>query len=289
VRLAAENYLLALEARNARTAKDTRGRLERHFLPKFGAQLVTDLNKTSLDNWLASLVVKHDNSERVRRSKDTANRILSMVKALLNHAMRDPGNGLDDTAWWLVRPFHGVAKAREVHFSVEQVQALIRSAPDAAFADLLTVGFLTGARYGELIALKVADFDPPSKTLTITEGKTGRRTIILQSDAVVFFSRVAGNRGSTEVLLRRADSARWGRSHQLRRMASALGEAGLEKSGTFYALRHSYISRAIEGGVPLIVIAENCGTSVRMIENTYAKILAEKRREFIERGAPSLF
>jgi len=35
-------------------------------------------------------------------------------------------------------------------------------------------------------------------------------------------------------------------------------------------------------------VAENCGTSVRMIEKTYAKILAEKRREFIERGTPSL-
>ena len=38
--------------------------------------------------------------------------------------------------------------------------------------------------------------------------------------------------------------------------------------------------------VPLNIIAENCGTSVRMIEKTYAKILAEKRREFIEHGAP---
>ena len=45
---------------------------------------------------------------------------------------------------------------------------------------------------------------------------------------------------------------------------------------------------AIEGGVPLNVIADNCGTSVRMIEKTYAKILAEKRRDFIERGTPSL-
>jgi integrase len=71
-------------------------------------------------------------------------------------------------------------------------------------------------------------------------------------------------------------------------MAAALKASGLDKSGTFYALRHSYISRAIEGGVPLIIIAENCGTSFRMIENTYAKILAEKSREFIERGAPSL-
>jgi hypothetical protein len=40
--------------------------------------------------------------------------------------------------------------------------------------------------------------------------------------------------------------------------------------------------------LPLNIIADNCGTSVRMIEKTYAKILAAKRRDFIERGAPSL-
>jgi hypothetical protein len=40
--------------------------------------------------------------------------------------------------------------------------------------------------------------------------------------------------------------------------------------------------------VPLNIIADNCGTSVRMIEKTYAKILAEKRREFIQIGAPSI-
>jgi hypothetical protein len=39
--------------------------------------------------------------------------------------------------------------------------------------------------------------------------------------------------------------------------------------------------------VQLNVIADNCRTSVRITEKTYAKILAEKRRDFIERGAPS--
>lgn len=68
-------------------------------------------------------------------------------------------------------------------------------------------------------------------------------------------------------------------------MALALDRSGLDKEATFYALRHSYISRAIEGEVPLNVIADNCGTSIRMIETTYAKVLAGKRREFIERGA----
>src|ERR1700730_1420567 len=60
------------------------------------------------------------------------------------------------------------------------------------------------------------------------------------------------------------------------------------ESQWFQGLRHSYISRAIEGEVPLNIIGDNCGTSIRMIETTYAKVLAGKRREFIERGAPSL-
>jgi integrase len=67
----------------------------------------------------------------------------------------------------------------------------------------------------------------------------------------------------------------------------ALRRVGLAPDGSIYALRHTYVSHAIEGGVPLNMIADNCGTSVRMIEKTYAKILAEKRRDFIERGAPS--
>ena len=62
----------------------------------------------------------------------------------------------------------------------------------------------------------------------------------------------------------------------------------LPTEGSLYALRHTYVSMAIEGGMPLNVIAENCGTSVRMIEKTYSKILAENRREFIEQGAPKL-
>ena len=41
VRRAAEVYLAVLEAKNPRTARDTRGRLNLHFLPKFGDELVT--------------------------------------------------------------------------------------------------------------------------------------------------------------------------------------------------------------------------------------------------------
>jgi integrase len=289
VRDAADTYLTWLQAKNPRTEADTRGRLEKHFLPKFGAKLVSALTKTTLDGWLAGLVVASDDPEKVRRSKDSANRVLTMVKALLNHAIRDAANGIgDDSAWRHVRPFQGVSKPRDIRFTDDEVRRLVASTPDQSTANLLTGAFLTGARYGELIEARVGHFDKRSHTLRVNVGKTGSRTIILQTSASKFLSALAGDRNASDYLFVREDDSRWKRSDQTRPIKEALAQAGLPEEGSIYALRHSYISQAIEGGVPLNIIAENCGTSVRMIEKTYAKILAEKRRNFIEIGAPRL-
>jgi hypothetical protein len=71
-------------------------------------------------------------------------------------------------------------------------------------------------------------------------------------------------------------------------MAKAITLAGLDERGCLYDLRHTYISEAIENNVPVFVIAKNYGTSIRMIETNYAKVLAEKTRAFIEMGVPSI-
>ena len=289
VERAAVAYLGGLEARNRRTANDARLRLTRLFLPRFGAIHIADLTRTGLEAWRDGLVRVDGDADQRRRSQDTANRVLSIVKALLNHAVGDPANGLsNDSAWRLVKPFQRVGRAREVHFESAEVLRLLEATDDTAFRDLLIAGFLTGARYGELTACQVRHFDHEGEALRVPSGKTGARTVILQPEAVIFFARVAGARAKEGPLLARADGGAWGASHQVRPMKRALAVAGLDTSGTFYALRHSYISRAIEAGVPLNVVAENCGTSVRMIETTYAKVLAGKRREFIAKGAPRL-
>ncbi|ELA6660067.1 TPA: tyrosine-type recombinase/integrase [Vibrio vulnificus] len=44
------------------------------------------------------------------------------------------------------------------------------------------------------------------------------------------------------------------------------------KNFTLYSLRHSYITRCIENNVPLSLIAEVCGTSLKMIEDHYSHI-----------------
>jgi integrase len=263
---AADAYLSTLEARNPRTAYDARLRLKRLFLPRFGASRIEALTRRELEGWRDGLVRTDIDAERRRRSQDTANRVLSIVKALLNHAVSDPSNRLsDDSAWRLVRPFQNVGRARDVHFSVPEMLRLLEATEEPSFRDLLTAGFLTGARYGELAACDVRHFDHAGETLQVPRGKTGPRTVILQPEAVTFFARVAGSRGKSEPLLPRPDGQGWKPSDQQRPMERAIAHAALDPEATFYALRHSYISRAIEAGMPLTVLAENCGTSVRMI------------------------
>ena len=201
VRVAAETYLEMLQARNANSASDARGRLNKHFLPTFGDVLITALTKTRLDRWLAGLVSKGNDAEIARRSKDSANRVLSMVKALLNHAMHDPSNGLtDDHAWRLVKPFKGVGEARRVHFTMEQARVLIEAA-SVRFRRFADSRIFDRCAIRRLIRCNVSDYDPNAKTLRV-DGKTGPRTIILQPDAISFFNRVTSDPNSEEPLLR---------------------------------------------------------------------------------------
>jgi integrase len=193
--------------------------LERHFLPRFGSSRVEDLTRRQLEAWRDSSVRAGGDPS----SAAAANRVLSIVKATLNHAVGDPTNGLtDDSAWRLVRPFQRVGRAREVHFTPMEVLRLLGSCNDANFRDLLAAGFLTGARYGELAACRVRHFDAEGETLYVPRGKTGARIAILQPEAAGFFSRLVGGRPQVAPLLCRTDGGAWGASHQVRPMKRAL-------------------------------------------------------------------
>jgi integrase len=241
-----------------------------------------------LEGWQSSLVKKSDDKEAVRKSKDSANRVLTMLKAILNHAWNDESNAVPtDQAWRKVKPFKDVARPREVRFSPSQAHKLIANVEDPKFARLVEGGYATGGRYEELIGAKVAHFDRDGRMLSVS-GKTGSRPIILQPSAVKMLARITAGRPRDAFIFVKVDGTRWKPSDQVRPMKKAILKANLDPKGCFYALRHAYISEAIEKNVPPTIIAENCGTSVRMIEQTYAKVLFEKKRRFVEQGAPKL-
>ncbi len=292
VRRAIEDYLTALAGRSLH-AGEARQRAEKHILPTLGRYRADRLTKRQIEDWLAGLVKDEDPSDpdARRRSQDTANRTLTILKAALNAAFADDANNIpSDTAWRRVKPFRSVGAARPDHFNAVQVRQLIAKAAtfDTAFANLIEAGYLTGARLGELTQLNVKDFDPKRALIVIAKGKTGARVVSLSGESVAFFRRVSKDCLPDAVLLPRADGERWGKSEQHRPFKRAAALAGLPASASFYALRHSHISRAIEAGMPLSLLAENCGTSLGMIQRNYAKVLAATRHEFIEATSPKL-
>ena len=66
-----------------------------------------------LTAWRNGLVDLDGDEDDVRRSRDTANRVLTMARAAFNLAF-NTGKVTDDRAWRRVKAFHGVGEARKV-------------------------------------------------------------------------------------------------------------------------------------------------------------------------------
>jgi integrase len=285
VKAAIEIYIQSKKAAGERQGRDAEQRLNLHVIPKLGKRLISELTLTELRKWRDNLVSRPENPV----GKSTANRIMANLKAALNLVFKDEKNGLlTDKAWRVLESFEDADKAREDQFTEPEVLQLIEKATDKYFAALLEAGFHTGARYGELCLLDVRHFDAKRSQVNIPDGKTGARFTTLSAEGMEFFKRMATGKAPRDILLPRANGARWCKSEQHRPFKAALLAAGLPASASFYTLRHTYISRAIERGMPLTLVAENVGTSIRMIEKNYGKFIAQTRRDLIEKSAPSL-
>lgn len=231
---------------------------------------------------------KEDDSdpERDRRRKATANRILTVLKAALNRAWRD-GKVSSDGAWRRVEPFENVDAARVRYLTIKEAQRLINVSP-SDFRRLVQGALETGARYGELCALLVSDFNRDSGTIAIRQSKSGKpRHIVLTDDGIEFFLAITAGRAGTEFLFLKADGEAWRPSHQADPMASANKLAAITPPINFHGLRHTWASHAVMNGVPLLVVAKNLGhTDTRMVEKHYGHLTASYVSDAIRAGAP---
>lgn len=292
VRAAVDDYMEHLETNKGITAREeSEQRMAKHlFNHPLAKTLVSKLTSKNLREWHRGIVRNEGDEKQIRASKNTANRILNILRAALNHAFTGGSDSIpSDEAWRRLRPFANTGTQRKDHFTIEETLKLIDAAMiDPPFAHLLEAGFLTGARHGELTALNVADFNPELAQLDVKGGKTGSRIVSLTIEAVNFFVRMSRGQEKEAPLLRDGNGDRWGKSMQHRRIKAALKKAELPTTATYYALRHSHISRALEAGMPVSSIAENCGTSAAMIERHYKHLLQKRHREMVEKYVPTL-
>jgi integrase len=180
-----------------------------------------------------------------------------------------------------------VEAARVRYLTVAEAKRLI-NASDPDFRPLVQAALHTGCRYGELIRLEIADFNPDSETVAIRMSKSGKaRHVELTEEGAAFFRQHCAGRSGGEIMFRKADGSPWGKSHQNRPMADANLRAKISPPINFHGLRHTWASLAVMNSVPLLVAARNLGHSDgRMVEKHYGHLAPSYVREAIRAGAP---
>jgi len=266
-----------------------RNAINAHIRPPLGKIELGKLSRRKLEGWLETLVntpprlrstkgqaprhrERDASPEGRRRRRETANRILTVVKAALNLAYQHRKVGSKD-GWEAVKPYREVASAKIRYLTDAESKRLIEACK-SPFRELVTGALLTGARYGELAAMTVGDFDYANRTIHIPRSKSGKaRHVYLTDEGRDFFATVLTEKAASDRLFGRDSGEAWGHSHQFRYMRVACDAAAIEPAISFHVLRHTYASRLAMRGVPLNVIAAQLGHSdIRMTEKHYAHL-----------------
>lgn len=232
---------------------------------------VSKLTTATLEDWLHDLDM-HESS---------ANRTYTTLRAALNLAFRR-GIVPSDQQWRRVQPFKKADRRRELFLTDKQVADLLDAAETPALHDLMKAGVLTGARCGELRAVKVKHLDPATRSLKL-KGKTGERDCYLSADALAFFQEQAKSKLPEAPLLMDEYGGAWSAWLYVGKVRAVVKRAKLPPETVYYSLRHYHISKAVGAGLSLLAIARNTGTSVAMIEKHYGKFTPQNMAEMMDR------
>jgi integrase len=212
------------------------------FCDHHGHRRVTDLRIKHLDAWIKA----HSWSASTVRGGITA------VKACLNWCVRMGhvgSNPLKDAP----RPKMG----RRTRTVAPQEREIVRGRFDEAFRDFLDALTWTGARPGEVMHLEASHIDWVARHASLP-GKTTDRTGLPVGFPLVppmlELCRRLAEVNPTGPLFRNRDGNPWTPNAvrcRMRRMRSRLGIAGI----TAYTYRHSYVTDALQRGIPLADVA----------------------------------
>jgi integrase len=294
---------IAYKTRLGQPVEDVTSRGTVHILPKLGDRIVSELTADQLQQWLfdiASMPAQNRprkgqpmfrsapvSDEDIRKRRATTNRVLTMLKAILNYVY-DRGHVSHRDAWGRkLKPFKEVDAPPVRYLSIAEANRLINSC-DTEFRPLVRAALETGARYAELGRMQVMDLNPDSDTVAVRKSKTGKaRQIILAKDGAAFFKAHCAGRDGSELMFTHSDGTPWLKSDQAVPMKEANERAKIKPTVTFHGCRHTWASHAVMNGMPLMVVAKNLGhRDTKMVEKTYGHLAPSYVVDAIRAGAP---
>jgi integrase len=294
---AIDAYQADLTARGGDSYNARRARL--HVPPSLASKPVGLLRSGEMSKWRDALIDKG-------LSRATVNRIRNCVRAALSLAARRDRRLIANRHVWEddLEALPNATVARNIVLPDDVVTKLIAEAykRDRKLGLLCDVVSTTGARPSQAVRLLVADLDlavrsaPQLLMPRSGKGHANKRAqkmaervrVQITPELATRLKAEAKGRASDAALLTRADGSPWGyrRSDQYRReFAEVVTAAGLDpKTVTPYALRHSYVSRALLRGISITLIADATDTSEREIRRHYAKLISDHSGEIMRRA-----
>lgn len=289
---------------NRKSIRETEATIAAHILPVWGDTLLIDIKAADIKRWREKLANqparkrtsahvtkqahrdKASTADEKRARQSTANRILTVFKAILNHAFKEAELVSDDREWRKVRPFKNTDEPVTRFLKDAEAIRLI-NACRTDFRPLVKAALFTGCRCGELTRLKAADVNTDTRLIYITEAKSGKgRHVPLSDEGLDFFKTAITGKAGTAFVFTRADGAPWGTNHHVRPLKEACAIAKIEPEISFHELRHSYASALAQRGVSLLTISNLLGhADTRITSRHYAhlcnKTLSDAVREFL--------
>jgi integrase len=154
-----------------------------------------------------------------------------------------------------LKPIRNADRQRTLYLNRDQRRALLGKTEIEAEPFVRSLCLLP-LRPGAVANLNVADFDKRTSGLSIGKDKSGKpRRILIPRAAVKLFTAQARNKEA------------W--KHPI---ADAVIKAKLPAGTTAYTLRHSTITDLVNGGLPLLTVAQISDTSAEMIERHYGHL-----------------
>lgn len=292
VKEASENYL-AWFKENKKGLAMAESAINAHILPAFGSTMLADLTTKGIETWLAKVAsaparlrtskfAKKINRRAAARTdedkksrKSSANRILTVFKALLNKAYKD-GDINSNAAWSKVKPFAKVDEARIRYLTDAEAQRLVNACP-ADLRALVRAALLTGARRGELAALTARDVNLKTAQIYISESKSGKpRHVPLNPEGLEHFRDALTGKTGDKLVFTRTDGTAWGHNYHVRALKVACEVAKVKPMVSFHELRHTYASHLANAGVDLLTISKLLGHSDTRITAKHYAHLADK-------------
>lgn len=264
--------------------------LEMHIRETIGTIPVDEFGYRDTMHWLKHLTAKGAAPKSIHNMHGLLSAAMNTA-VLLGYVSRNPCRGVP-------LPTIGRADDDAMYLTPEEVSLLLEGI-DEHYRTFIQFLVMTGTRFGEATALRVADIDLRSRPATVrvnkawkrdghsryyvgpTKTAAGKRTIGLNPALVELLIPIAAGRSGNDLLFtttegRRISHKPFWQHHWVPAVRSAQAR-GVAKTPRIHDLRHTHASWLIQdGGLSLFAISRRLGhASIRTTEQVYGHLMPQ--------------